>query len=122
MKTEATPERIAKLPKWAQEEIIHLRLDNTSLCAKLAQIDSGESPITWDEFNVHDDGRHAIPPGANVRFQLQSGEIVLRIEEGYLKAQAVRFAGSGTGSILVQPEVSNSIRLRVGDYWREGRE
>lgn len=109
-------EQFDKLPRYVQDEIERLRRDRESLRAKLAQIDSGESAITWDEFDVHGDGRHAIPPGANVRFQLPSGEIAATLRDDCVMIQADKCGGV----VLVQPMSSNVVRLRVGGYWREG--
>jgi hypothetical protein len=112
--TEITDERIAKLPRWAQRHIERLERDRDSLRAKLAQIDSGESPVVWDEYNLHGEGHHAIPARARVLFTLPSGGVIeVSLRSDHVEVRAERY-----GSIITQPTASNVLRIRDGEYWR----
>ncbi len=102
---------ISKLPKWAQTEIEVLRRNVSHLEAELA-IGPDESDTFIDPYT-----RDRTPLGKGVRIvlELQSEQSIEVVNKGeYVEA---RSTGKHSGSLQIQPQSSNAVRLREGSWW-----
>jgi hypothetical protein len=107
---------IKKLPKWAQEMIVGLRRD---LDEARAQFDNfvGTKPT---KVKLDPDGASIrsgvyprfLPERSSVEFALKAGEIETRLDE-IQNELVVRVMATGNSQLVVEPESSNVVRLRL---------
>jgi hypothetical protein len=102
-------ERIAKLPKWAQQYIHKLERDVEWYKEQLRQTSSGDSPITWELGSIHNSKQHGIPERATVRFQLANGYIECALRKTTLQIRR----GSFKGRLMVGPCAYNLVEIEI---------
>jgi hypothetical protein len=107
--------REARLPKWAQDELIRLRAKVVSVEAYAAELreSRGESD-TYVQNYLH--GDYALPVGARIAFHMSPDDgrirrsVKVHMEDGALHLQ-------GDDMLTLLPEASNSIRVKFGRRW-----
>lgn len=108
--------RLAKLPKWAQQEfetLLQKVADAGSHIANLS-LQGPEDTDTYVRDHVRDD--IMLPPGSEVRFVLDADnhiEVRRMQYPGKAPFVSVRSSGSATQLLTVRPEQSNSIRISM---------
>lgn len=103
-------EDISKLPKWAQSELIALRSNMKYLQKQINEIETHSGDMHWRsliDFNT----KHGIPNDAEVVVKIPGGELHISIIDDYLKISSIYT------SLIVQPQASNVIRLKLEDAW-----
>lgn len=115
--TNPDPEKVAKLPVWAQDYIHLLERRVVELNAQLLVASAGpEDSNVLIRDHVHPDR----PLGRNVpvRFNLPDGSYVeVEHARDELGTVLVRASGSGRrGAISVLPSTSNAVKLRLAEY------
>ena len=119
MNNDATPEKIAKLPKWAQEHIEKLSLECGAAVAERAKVLDAQTPSDIYYGGFTDSGRKYVQSDEItfvIGIQMHGGkpwptEISVRIHNGKL-----RLMGTGVcGTLQIIPHVSNVIEVGVFD-------
>ena len=99
--------RLTKLPKWAQQYIQKLQKDTEWYKEQLRQVDTADSPLTWEVFSGNSE-THGIPERATIIFVLPNGKIDFTLRKDEIRVSA------HSGSLLVEPVATNSIKLSCG--------
>lgn len=112
----ATDAQIAKLPKWARDEIAHLARQLADANAKIAALTTGEpSLVSWSDGLKAD---HPLPEYATVRFKIHDGydgDLTAHITKRH---QQTVLAINGGRAIHVYPGASNAIYI-TPEGWDE---
>lgn len=110
-----TDERMAKLPKWAQQEIKRLESDLQSARAELA-FATGEvaSPVTWGHRRYK---IHGIPPNETIYFGLPDG-VSLGVCIDRQNKRRLYVSMDGGDRLRILPAVSNAFYIEADGYVR----
>jgi hypothetical protein len=123
MTVEETEPRFAKLPKWAQQEIVRLERDVQHHERRLAEVSGETSEPSNVEVNARgiQPGRRFLPSGDSVRFWLDpdSDGRARRYVDVAVIGGEVRVMTSGYGNMLVVPQASNVVY--IGEQERHER-
>jgi hypothetical protein len=119
MKTEATPERIAKLPAWAREHITRLerRADEATDAVEAYLDNQTESNIWFDDHVGNKFRRVYLSPKASERLSIKSqcGRIHLRVTNYHDDRIELAWSGGndeyGLGDVCCIPTSYQQVRL-----------
>lgn len=115
-----TDNQLARLPKWAEQEIRRLRrqLDDTQVQAHLLD-EPGDTPVTWRDLGDQPPQRHGLHPHSVIEF------VFARDDKGYRTAWAdVAFTFDdgkryirvmASQGLVILPQVTNCILIRPDD-------
>lgn len=109
-----TPEQFAKLSKWAQSHIESLERktsDDAKVIERLSDPGSiGNTDTLVYSYGIRPDVK--LEKGSVIQFKLPGDDIECSVRNAYL------YVTSNHDSLIVQPQSSNVVRIRVGEYWR----
>ncbi len=111
-------DREKNLPKWAQELLISLRIENRekdrqlAIARKDARADGATGLVTADYLT--NDG-FPLPDRAAVRFRLPNGNVYVTLREGGTREGGKFLSLSTKGPMFVLPRAGNSIYVKIGD-------
>ena len=101
---------VTKLPKWAQDHIRSLELQNQSLASDMAQMTGTvDSPTSY---SVGTETPMPLPKNATVRFQLgENSDEVINAKVQQDQGRTILVIGALTRKIIIEPTASNRIVL-----------
>lgn len=108
-------EKMNKLPKWAKREFQKMQQRIDALEEATAQIEASFATSVYWTTGGYMDPKVEIPEYARVVFTLDGGEIEVYLRDGALVLRNSH--RSGSGSLLVQPEAGNTLKVKAGPYW-----
>lgn len=103
----------AKLPKWAQAEMNDLERMVRDRDAALEQL-SNQHEGTNTFLHGYRQLPVQLPRDSRIFFQLGNDGVAARIRRDYLEIMGT---GPGFSSLLAQPQSSNVLRIKVGDWF-----
>ena len=108
-----------RLPKWAQRRIEDQAKQIAALTNRIAELSEGPADADVIEHDYLHPPR-PIGKGKTIRFVMNDrGEYIeihhARNNSGYLELRGA--GGQAAGSLAVQPQVSNVLRIRLDRHW-----
>lgn len=113
---------ISKLPKWAQIEIESLRGRILALQEKLSTIaGAGATDIWVEDYSL--DKNIPFPQHSKIAFRLNGVGMTEDRDVPVLHAKIgdgpwLDLSARGFGSLVIQPQSSNTVRIRLDEWWK----
>jgi hypothetical protein len=104
------PERLAKLPKWAQDHIHILNMDVRRLKARIDAEEDRDTEVWLQEW---EDGDKPLPARSRVAFKPKNGGELVIYVNGDSTGIEVYESGLG-GGLYISPSASNVVVIRGG--------